>query len=244
MIPLFLLAAVTPLAKLPGSDSARFAACTQLIKSDPSRAITEAQEWARTAADVPSRQCLGLALAAAQRFTDATQAFEQAAGSAEEGNDGRAAQLWGLAGNAALAADDANRAHTDLDRALASNRLTATQKGETWIDRGRADVALGDLAQARLATDAGLKLVPDDGFAWLLSATLARRAQDLDRAEKDIGEAMRIAPEDPEVALEAGNIAAARGAIGAARVAWQHAVDVAPQDPAGKAAAQALAANR
>ena len=245
MIPLLLLsAATTPLADLAGSDSARFGACRQLIATDGPRAIVEAQAWVARGGALPARQCLGLALAAAQRFTDATAVFEQAASAAEDARDGRAGQLWALAGNTALAADDAHRAHTDLDRALASNSLVGTQKGETWVDRARADVALGDLDQARVAIDAGLRIVRDDSLAWLLSATLARKANDLDRAETDIGEAMKLSPDDAEVALEAGNIAAAKGAIDAARTAWRHAVEVAPGDPAGKAAAQALAVNK
>ncbi|WP_174274920.1 tetratricopeptide repeat protein, partial [Sphingomonas bacterium] len=167
-----------------------------------------------------------------------------AAGGAEQQRDGRAGMLWSLAGNAALAADDAARAHTDLDRALASPALSPAMRGEAWFDRARAEFALNDLKDARISLDAGLKLVPADPFGWLLSATLARRDDDLDRAEKDVGEAARLAPDDAEVALEAGNVAAARGVIDAARIAWARAVELAPGDPAGKAAAQALAANR
>jgi len=66
--------------------------------------------------------------------------------------------------------------------------------------------------------------VPEDPLAWLLSASLARRMGDLDRAQADIGEAAKRSPDDASVALEAGRIALAAGAVGAARVAFEGAV--------------------
>lgn len=242
MIPLILLAAATaPLAQLPGGDAKRFEACTALIKSDPKAALDQAGQWAALSVDVPAQQCLGLALVAAGRWAPAAVTFEQAAKEAELRRDGRAAALWTQAGNAALASDDPGRARDDLDRALALPTLPDAMRGEAWIDRARADVALDDLTLARSDLDSGLKLVPEDPFAWLLSATLARRQNDLPRAEKEIEEALKRAPDDASVAYEAGNIAAARGAIDAARLAWQQAVKLAPDEPAGKAAAAELA---
>jgi len=82
--------------------------------------------------------------------------------------------------------------------------------------------------------------VPADPLAWLLSATLARRAGDLPRAQTDIAEAMKRAPDDASVALEAGNIAVLSGSDAAARTAWEAAVKASPDSPAGKAAADAL----
>jgi Flp pilus assembly protein TadD len=84
------------------------------------------------------------------------------------------------------------------------------------------------------------KLVPQDPLIWLLSASLARRNGDLDRARTDIAEAARLSPDDPSVALEAGNISAMMGNDAAARTAWEAAVKIAPDSPQGKAAAKAL----
>lgn len=243
MIVLALLA-TAPLATMAGGDAARFNTCTALIKADPVAAVPQAEAWATTARTVPARQCLGLAYVGAARWTSAATAFEQAAGDAQAQGDGRAAILWSLAGNAAIATDDPARARSDLDRAVQLPGLAIAMRGEAFLDRARADVALKDLAVARTDLDQGMRLVPADPFGWLLSATLARRQNDLVRAEKDIGEALRLASDDASVALEAGNIAAANGVIDAARIAWEKAVELAPKEPAGQAAAAALAANR
>jgi tetratricopeptide (TPR) repeat protein len=240
MIPFLMLAAALPLAQIEG-DGARFKACVALIKKDPTAAIEQADEWARRSNNVPSRHCLGLAFVAAERWAPAVLTFEQAAREAELQQDGRAADLWSQAGNAALAGDDAAKARGYFDHALALPTLGPVMKGEIWLDRARTDVALGDLPMGRTDLDKGLALVSQDPFGWLLSATLARRQNDLPRAAKDIAIAVKAAPADPAVALEQGNIAAASGQMEAARSAWTRAAQLAPGEPEGKAAAAALA---
>lgn len=243
ILPLLLAAAATalPLGKLPGDDTARFEACTKLVKTDGPRAVHEAEDWAKQAANLPARHCLGLAYAAAGSWAPAATTFTRAATDAEGSGDPRAALLWTQAGNAALAADDPNLARTALDRALKLPGVTEVMQGEAWLDRGRADVALGDLAAARDDIDRAMKLVPNDPFAWLLSATLARRQDDLARASRDISEAGKLAPDAAAVALEAGNIAIAAGAEPAAKLAWERAKKLAPNEPEGQAAAAQLA---
>jgi tetratricopeptide (TPR) repeat protein len=236
-----MLALALPLAQLPGGEAARFQACTALIRTDAKEAVTQAEGWSEAAKSVPARHCLGLAYSAADRWTAAAAAFEQAATQAQSEQDGRAATLWSQAGNAALAADDARRATTLFDKALALPSLPAVVAGEAWVDRGRADFELGDLAAARSDIDRGLKLVPNDPFPWLLSATLARKQNDVPRAETDIAQAVRLAGDDAAVQLELGNISAAAGKHDAARQAWTRAAQRDPGSPEGKAAAAALA---
>jgi len=237
------LAAATTVATMPGSEVQRFTNCVALTRSDPVRAATEAEAWAGSAKTIPAYHCLGLAYSAAQRWTSAATVFEKTAAEAELAKDNRAASLWVQGGNAALAADDPGRARGDLDHAIPLP-MASQARGEAYLDRARADVGLKDLAAARVDLDNAVKLTPQDSFAWLLSATLARRQKDYDRAEADIGQAIQLAPDDAAVALEAGNIAAAKGVIAAARIAWEKAVELAPKDPAGQAAAAALSANR
>lgn len=239
MIPLLLLA--TALFDTPGGDPARFAACTRLIRADPAAALAQAQDWAAKSREVPARHCLGLAFVANERWAPAATAFEAAAEEAGRTRDGRVADLLSQAGNARLAAGDAAAARADLDRALALPTLAGPMRGEAWMDRARADVALGDEKAGRADLDRALGLVPQDPFAWLLSATLARRQNDLARADKDIAEAVRLAGDDPAVMLEQGNIAWSRGAVDAARSAWTRAAQLGPATPAGRTAAAALA---
>jgi tetratricopeptide (TPR) repeat protein len=247
VILLFLLAAAAatepplPLAKLPGDDVARFNACVALTKSDVPRAQREAADWAKQADNLPARHCLGLAQAAAENWSAASATFVRAATAAESTNDPRAPLLWTQAANAALANADPQLARTALDRALKLPGVTEVMQGEAWLDRGRADVALDDMAAARIDIDHALKLVPNDPFAWLLSATLARRQDDLERASRDITEAAKLAPDAAAIALEAGNIAIEAGADNAAKVAWERAKKLAPSDPAGIAADSQLA---
>lgn len=240
---LALLAAAPTLATLAGGDQARFDACTALIRGDTAAAIVQAEAWAGGAKSVAAYHCLGLAYAAAQRWTSAATVFEKTAAETESANGAVAAGLWAQAGNAALAADDPARARRALDHAVILP-ATAAMRGQAYLDRARAEVALKDVAAARHDLDEAVKLAPAEPLGWLLSATLARREQKLDRAEADINQALRLAPNDAEVALEAGNIAAAQGVIGAARMAWEKAVELAPKEPAGQAAAAALSANR
>jgi tetratricopeptide (TPR) repeat protein len=235
---ILLLAAAV--ASAPSPAEAQFAECVALVEADPAKAIDFAGAWQIDQGGVPARQCLGLAYAAQGRWLPAMTAFEQAAQLAEKERDGRAANLWVQAGNAALAAQEAAKAKTAFDAAIASGALKDAELGEVHLDRGRARVALRDTAGAREDIDAALKLVPADPLGWLLSASLARREGNLDRAASDIAEAAKRSPDDPSVALEAGNIALLSGANDAARTAWEAAVKAAPESAAGKAAAEAL----
>jgi len=207
-----LLLAAAPIAEMPGGDAARFAACAQMAKDNPKQALIEAQGWATRSRDVPARHCLGLAYAVNEQWGPAAVAFDEAASTAQSNHDGRAASLWTQAGNAALAADDPTRARIYLDDALNSPVLVGQMRGEALLDRARADVALNDLATARTDLDAGMGFVSEDPFAWLMSAALARRQGDLDRATKDIAEASKRAPDDPDIGEEIAAIAAAKAA--------------------------------
>jgi len=220
----------------------RFDACAALAASDPDKAVEEANQWRVTGGGVPARHCLALAYARQERWAPAAVAFEQAARESEIAKDGRAANLWVQSGNARLAAQEFALARNAFDAAIASGALLGERLGEAHLDRARARVALNDPAGGRTDLDKATALVPADPLAWLLSATLARRSGDLERAQKDIAEAARLSPDDASVALEAGNIAVLAGSPEAARVAWEGAVSNQPESAAGKAAAAALKA--
>lgn len=212
------------------------ASCADQIRSDPVAALESARVWHRSGGGALARQCAALAHAAQERWPEAANAFEQAARETRSEEALAAANLWVQAGNARLAAGDAKGAIAALDRALVTGLLTGPAKGEIRLDRARANVAAGDLNAARADLDEALKLVPDDPLAWLLSASLARRMAQLERAQTDIAEAARRSPDDANVALEAGRIALEAGATAAARIAFEGAVRNQPGSEAAKAA--------
>src|SRR3546814_5880141 len=114
------------------------------------------------------------------------------------------------------------------------------EKGEVHLDRARALVALNDGGGARASLDIALEQVPQDPLAWLLSATLARRSGEMKLAQAHIARAVQLSPDDASVALEEGNIAILTAHEDIARSAWQRAVKLAADEPAGRAAADNL----
>lgn len=236
MIPLFaLLLAATP-AGPPVPSAAKFETCVKQSDTDPAGAIATATAWQKAGGDVPAGQCLGIAYAAAGAWTSAEKAFAETATLAEARHDGRAANLWVSAGNAALAGNDIGSAKEALSNALDVPSMPDAMRGEVYLDRARAGVASGDLPAARSDMEQALKLVPGDPMAWLLSATLARRMNDVPRATADIKEAENRAPGVADILFEDGNIAATAGDMKAARIAWARAKQA---DPGGDTGAEA-----
>ena len=238
MIALLILAA-HPATATP--EATRFEACATLAETDPARTLAEAGTWRIAGGGVLARQCEGLAYVTQKRWLPAATAFEAAAREADIKADGRAAILWVQAGNAALAGNDPAKAALYFDGALARGQLTGEALGEAHLDRARARAALGDMKAARTDLDLATKHVPADPLGWLLSATLARKMNDLPRAQADIAEAAKRSPDDASVALEAGNIAVLSGRDDAARTAWEAAIKLSPNSPSAKAAAESLA---
>jgi tetratricopeptide (TPR) repeat protein len=243
-VTLILLALAAAFQGAPSpSAEAQLRSCTALIKESPERAIAAADAWRLKGGSLDARHCLGLAFAAASRWAPAATAFDQAAREAETKKDNRAADFWTQSGNAWLAGGDAAQAIKAFDAALAVPALRAELRGEVYLDRARAGVALGNLAGARADLDQGLSLVAVDPMAWYLSAALSRRQGDLARAQKDIAKAVELAPREPMILLEAGNIAGIGGDVPAAKALYVRAAQADPESAIGRAAAAALAAN-
>lgn len=182
--------------------------CAEIARRDSNAAIARARQWIARSDSPAARQCLGFAQAQGQHWTEAVTAFRDGARLA--GSDAiTAARLWAQAGNAALAGGDAAGALTALDNALAGTGLPdGLERGEAYLDRARARVALKDEAGARADLDTATRLAPQDPLVWLLSATLARRMNDLPLAKRHIAQAGSLADDDAAVALEKGVIAA------------------------------------
>lgn len=241
MIPALALLLAAAAGPAGTSVPARFEACVKQSDTNPVAAQKTAADWASSGGGVPAAQCLGIARSAAGDWKGAADAFVVAAGLADGMHDANASSLWVSAGNAALAGGDPSRAKAALGNALNTPGFGGLMRGETLLDRARANVALGDLASARGDMNEALGLAADDPMTWLLSATLARRMGDTTRAASDIVEASKRAPNDPDVLFESGNIAAASGDMAKARDAWTRAAAADPKSPAAESARAELA---
>lgn len=234
-IPDELLNRPPPPARL--QERGKLSACLQETTSAPKKALDTAQRWREKAEGdldlAQSAHCLGLALVRLGRYDEAQSIFDLASGEAPADNLAYAARLSAMAGNAAMAQNDAEAALPLLDRAgdqaiLAGDKqLTADLRADlarVLVRLGRHDDAIKALAEAREAD-------PEDAQSWLLSATLSRRLERLGEAQAQIERAATLAPRDPQVGLEAGVIAAISGREADARASFASVLEVAPGSP-------------
>jgi len=218
----------------------RYRDCAALARSNPGGAIEVANAWRVEGGGIYARQCLGLAYITLERWAPAATVYEQAAQEAEAAGDPRRTDLRLQAGNAWIAAGDPTKALVAFDLALRAPDLTGERRGGIHLDRARALVALDNPAGARADLDRALRLVASDPIAWYLSAALARRANDLGRAQTDIARAQQLAPDNPDILLLAGTIAGLAGNMAEAGRLYRRVVELAPESDAGRAARASL----
>ncbi len=239
-----LFQAVTPAAAgpLPTLNEVQFTECLDLARKDAPSAVTDASLWAQQGGGYLARACHGFALASDFKFDLAVPLLTDAAKGAQEMRDPRAARFWAQAGNSAIAAGQPEIALDALNKALAITTLDNNERADSEIDRARALVALNRIAEAETSLTTARQLSPENGTAWLLSATLARRLTKLPDALGYIQTAASLLPRDAAVALEAGNIAIAAGDETAARKQWEQTIAIAPTSrQANSAQAQLVA---
>ena len=212
ILPLLLLAA-TAQAGPPATAKDRFDRLRRARRRvEPAAAEAEAGRWQLAGGGFLAHQCLGIAYATETRWTAAAAEFESR-GARRRDRKGYA--LGGLLG-AGRATPGSPRA-TRSRPAPRSMRRSRPERSPACSAARRISTApapssrAATLDEARSDLDKALIDSADDPLAWLLSATLARRMNDLPRAQKDIAEALRRASDDASVQLEAGNIAALAG---------------------------------
>lgn len=206
------------------------------VPAEPAPAAQSA-DCSKAGDTVSAALCRGLAASERQDWAEAEAAFLQGR---EASTGPERARLGAMAGNAALAQGDAARALGLLDSAKADLGSDAG-RDLIEIDRARALVALKRLPEAEAALTKARTLAPDNADAWLLSATLSRRLNNLDEAQARIETAARLQPVNPEIGLEAGVIAVLADREEAARKSWQSVIATAPHSAAADTAKGYLA---
>ena len=245
-----ILSALLPLvaqASAPATlEQTKLAICLEQARADPTTAIMTASVWigeAYAAERAFPLQCIGIAYTRLLRWDAAERSFLAGRDDALEQDFPLRAKLAAMAGNAALADERYDAALADL--ALAAADAAAGGEtvvgGEVEIDRSRALVALGRMDEAGEALAKARSDAPQDVDTWLLSATLARRLDDLAKAQAYIETAAGLDPRNPAVGLEAGLIAVLSGDDDAARKSWQSVVDISPDSPEAETAKTYLA---
>ena len=204
--------------------------CLSTAQSDPAKARALAEEWvARTsgAQRATGHHCLGVAAGNAEDWQAASAAFIAARDGASDARF--KARMGGLAGSALLAQNKANEALAALEAAQPLAAGDAVLGSEIAQERAVALVALNRDADAAAALAQARTLGPDDAHAWLLSATLSRRQNDLASAQSQIEKAASLDPRDLAIGLEAGVIAALGGRDAAARQSFNSVIAAAPE---------------
>ncbi len=229
----------SPAQQAVPAASTRLGQCFAETRRDVAAARVLAEAWL-TEGNQPAlaNRCLGVAPAAGGEWGAAYNAFIAARDATDATEPAGRARLGALAGNAALAAGDDAGALPALITAQADALAggDAALAASLGLDRATALVGMGREAEAVDALDRARADDPDNGQAWLLSATLSRRLDNLDLAQQPIVEAGRLLPGDPLGGLEAGVIAVLAGQDEAARRSWQSVVDLAPDSDAAATA--------
>jgi tetratricopeptide (TPR) repeat protein len=225
---------------LPTFDEVRFRDCLTLAETDAPSAIINASEWQKNKGGYLAQACLAAAYTEQNQHAKAAEQFVLAANAAQAAKNKLSAAFWAQAGNAALSADQPAEAQAHLTKALAGGLLSRSARGGALTDRARAYVANGEVEPAVIDLAEARRITPNDPQTWLLSATLARRTDDLAGAQQFIQTAATLSPSDAAVALEAGNIAAQAGAYAIAQEQWQQTIRIAPQSAQADAAKRLL----
>lgn len=220
--------------------------CLAMLPDDAARAHTLAQLRRNETSGqgrILANHCLGLAATELNLWDDAIGAFSAARDETPADEARAKARFGAMAGNAAFAAQDLERASAILLQAKTDATASASAPMQAIIasDLARVYVALERPEDALAELELSTQMYPQEAGTWLLKATLLRRLEQLDEAQTAIEEAGRLAPMDASVGLEAGVIAVLSGREDAARTSWQSVVDLAAESPEGLTAKDYLA---
>jgi tetratricopeptide (TPR) repeat protein len=196
----------TPLIDRP-DQLQRYNECMALARSDPLRALPNAEKWMADGGGLGARHCVATSMFQAGRHAQAAAQFEAIARDMGSDRPGLRAELWAQAGQAWMEAGAAEKAVQAQSRALELKPNDA----EIWVDRALAHAAQRAWPRAISDLDRAQQLRPADIEILILRAAAWRNAGDPARALADAQRALGLAPDHSEALLERGFAQLARG---------------------------------
>ncbi|SJZ81815.1 hypothetical protein SAMN02745126_02410 [Enhydrobacter aerosaccus] len=220
----------------PTPDNLRqYTECMSLARSEPMRAVPQAERWMNKGGGLGARHCLAIATFEAGRYTRAADQLEAIARDMGEQRPGLRAELWAQAGQAWIAAGQADKA------ALAQSRALDLKKDDAdlWVDRALSYATTNEWPRAVSDFDQALILRPNDVEILVLRSAAWRYAGNLARSLADAQVALKIAPDNTAALLERGFTYSARGDRAKAQADFTKVVKLVP--PGSEAAKRAEA---
>ena len=179
-----------------------YAACMDLARADPEKALKKAQGWQQRDGKLAARHCMAVALIGQQQFIEAARMLEQLAKDAGGKLAGLKGDLLGQAGQAWLMAGEGGRAVAAFTDALGKT----PDDVELLIDRA---IAYGSEARYWQAIDdlnRATEIAPERADAYLLRASAYRHVDSLELATEDVNRSLALKPDNPDALLERGII--------------------------------------
>lgn len=228
-------AAIAAAADAAGTPAARYRACLNRAVDDPAAARAEAEAWQAAGGGDAARHCLAAARLKLGQPAEAARDFEALAAASPAGSN-RRRTLLRQAGDAWLAADNAEQAAKAFEQAL---NLSGSDTA-ALIGRARARAEQRQFALAIDDLTAAIDADPLLTEAFVLRASALRQLGHLDRAAVDLETALTITANDPDAFLERGLLRQAAGDALGARSDWQHLLSLAPGSAAAEVARRHL----
>jgi tetratricopeptide (TPR) repeat protein len=188
---------VDPFAPTP-NHMRRYAECMKQARREPLKALPLAEKWKAEGGGLGARHCVAIAMFESGKYVPAATQLEAIEREMGSERPGLRAELLAQAGQAWMAANQAENAAAAQSRALALK----PQDAELWIDRGLSYAAMSAWPRAISDFDRALVLEPYKVEILVLRAAAWRNAGDPVRALADANRAWTIAPDDPDVLLE------------------------------------------
>lgn len=206
-LSLALLCAISAQAQ-PIVNSSQYQTCTELARTDPSKALLMADDWSRKENTASAHHCRAISLFALKRYSDAGEALERLSFMITQSNLmlwsnvlRQSAKAWELDGDKARAIVVLTKAILPTAEEGLENptfgRLAAElllARSELYQKAGRTLYAIQDL-------DQGLMLSPTHHKLLLARASLFVQQKETTLAKQDLEMVLQQQPDNPEAQM-------------------------------------------